>query len=132
RYRVNSHFSNNSESRQKQNFLKHVHRIRYTECATELMAHILESAEIRHWWPAFNQSQKRWEDLYGLFSFEDQLGYRRLGIEKNKKLLRPHQTFHYRASGQAMIRKLIKEFGLCARLCYLQKAEGPCEGWADG
>ena len=38
RYRVNSHFSNNSESRQKQNFMRHVYSISYESCGTELMA----------------------------------------------------------------------------------------------
>lgn len=47
RYRVNSHFSNNSESRQKQNFMQHVYAISYQTCGTELMACILESIEIK-------------------------------------------------------------------------------------
>lgn len=132
KYRVNSHFSNNSESRQKQNFLTHVHRIRYTECGTELMAHILESSEIRHWWPAFNHSQKRWEDVYGIFAFEDQRGFLRLAIEKNKKHLRPIQTFHYLVTGHSLLRKLIKEYNLCPRYCYLQRDNGPCEGVDNG
>ncbi|MCR6721028.1 MAG: exonuclease domain-containing protein [Chitinophagaceae bacterium] len=132
KYRVNSHFSNNSESRQKQNFINHVHRIRYTECGTELMAHILESAEIRHWWPAFNHSQKRREDVYGIFAFEDQCGFLRLAIEKNKKHLRPLHTFHYMVTGHALLRKLIKDYNLCARFCYLQQDSGPCEGVDHG
>lgn len=132
KYRVNSHFSNNSESRQKQNFLKHVHRISFTSCGTELMAHILESAEIRHWWPAFNYSQKRWEDVYGIFAFEDQRGYLRLAIEKNKKHLHAIHTFHYLTTGHSILRKLIREFQLCPRLCYLQKDIGFCQGRQDG
>src|SRR5947209_11418250 len=42
RNRVNSHFSNNSDSRQKQNFLKHTHSISFRSTGTELMAAILE------------------------------------------------------------------------------------------
>lgn len=132
KYRVNSHFSNNSGSRQKQNFLRHVHRIRYTECGTELMAHILESAEIRHWWPAFNSSQKRWEDVYGIFAFEDQRGYMRLAIEKNKKHLKPVHTFHYLTTGHSVLRKLMKEYQLCPRFCYMHREAGPCEGVEAG
>ena len=85
RYRVNSHFSNNSESRQKQNFLRHIHAISFQPCGTELMACILESTEIKKIWPIFNHSQKRWEDIYGIFMYEDQNGYQRLAIEKNRK-----------------------------------------------
>src|SRR5688572_100900 len=43
RYRVNSHFSNNSQSRQRQNFLRHTYAISFQDTATELMACILES-----------------------------------------------------------------------------------------
>ncbi|MBI5372136.1 MAG: GIY-YIG nuclease family protein [Sphingobacteriales bacterium] len=132
RYRVNSHFSNNSQSRQKQNFMQHVHRISYQPCGTELMACILESAEIKKRWPVFNSSQKRWEDVYGIYLFEDQNGYLRLGIDKNRKRLNPVCTFHYIVDGHAMIRKLIRDFQLCPKLCFLQKDNGPCGGMEEG
>ena len=132
RYRVNSHFSNNSESRQKQNFMQHVHAISYQSCGTELMACILESTEIKKRWPIFNSSQKRWEDVYGIFLFVDQNGYQRLAIDKNRKRLHPVYTFHYLIDGHALIRKLVHEYGLCPKLCFMQKSPGPCEGIADG
>lgn len=128
RYRVNSHFSNNKDSRQKQNFMRHVFSISYQECATELMAFILESAEIKHRWPAFNASQKRWEDVYGIFLYEDQNGYQRFCIDKNRKRLHPLHTFHYLTEGHAMLRKLVKDFALCPKLCFLQKDNIACEG----
>ncbi len=128
RYRVSSHFSNNSESRQKQNFMQHVHAISFQSCGTELMACILESTEIKKKWPIFNQSQKRWEDVYGIFMFEDQNGYLRLGIDKNRKRLNPVYTFHYIADGHAILRKLIKDFNLCPKLCFMQRDPGKCEG----
>lgn len=132
RYRVNSHFSNNSESRQKQNFMQYVYAISYQSCGTELMACILESAEIKKRWPVFNSSQKRWEDVYGIFLYEDQNGYQRLAIDKNRKRLNPVYTFHYIVDGHAIIRKLIKEFSLCPKLCFIQKDPGKCEGIVEG
>ncbi|MDZ4796439.1 MAG: exonuclease domain-containing protein [Bacteroidota bacterium] len=132
RYRVNSHFSNNSESRQKQNFMQHVHAISFQSCGTEMMACILESAEIKKRWPVFNSSQKRWEDVYGIFLYEDQKGYQRLAIDKNRKRLTPVYTFHYLVDGHAIIRKLIKDFSLCPKLCFMQKDPGPCEGIQEG
>lgn len=128
RYRVNSHFSNNSESRQKQNFMQHVYAISYQSCGTELMSCILESTEIKKRWPIFNSSQKRWEDVYGIFTYEDQNGYQRLAIDKNRKRLNPVYTFHYLVDGHAIIRKLIKDFNLCPKLCFIQKDPGKCEG----
>lgn len=132
RYRVNSHFSNNSESRQKQNFMQHVYAISYQDCGTELMACILESTEIKKKWPAFNSSQKRWEDVYGIYLYEDQNGYYRLAIDKNRKGLNPVHTFHYLVDGHAIIRKLINDFGLCPVLCFMQKDTGRCEGINEG
>ncbi len=132
RYRVNSHFSNNSESRQKQNFMQHVHSISFESCGTEIMACILESTEIKKRWPVFNSSQKRWEDTYGIFFYEDQNGYQRLAIDKNKKRLNPVYTFHYLVDGHAIIRKLIKDFKLCPKLCFLQRNDSKCEGINEG
>ncbi|HEX7846110.1 MAG TPA: exonuclease domain-containing protein [Chitinophagaceae bacterium] len=132
RYRVNSHFSNNSESRQKQNFMKYIHAISFQPTATELMAHILESTEIKKLWPMFNSSQKRWEDVYGVFSYEDQNGFLRLAIEKNKNRLNPLYSFHYLVDGHAVIRKLVKDFQLCPKLCFMQKDHVQCEGIKEG
>jgi DNA polymerase-3 subunit epsilon len=131
RYRVNSHFSNNSEGRQKQNFLKHIHGISFQPTGTELMAHILESTEIKKRWPVFNSAQKRWEDVYGIFSFEDQNGFMRLAIEKNKSRLNPVHSFHYLVDGHAILRKLMKDFNLCPKLCFLQKDHVNCEGMKE-
>jgi len=126
RYRVNSHFSSNLDSRQKQNFIRYTYAISFHTCGTELMAHILESSEIKRLWPIFNYSQKRWEDVYGLFTYEDQNGYLRFAIEKNKKNLASVHSFHYLVDGHSMLRKLIREFHLCPRLCFMQSNKEPC------
>jgi len=126
RYRVNSHFSNHLDSRQKQNFLRHTHAISFQTCGSELMACILESSEIKRLWPIFNYSQKRWEDVYGIFTYEDQNAYLRLAIEKNKKNLTPFHSFHYLVDGHSVLRKLISEFNLCPRLCFMQTSGEPC------
>ena len=126
RYRVHSHFSSNLDSRQKQNFIRYTYAISFHTCGTELMACILESSEIKRLWPIFNYSQKRWEDIYGLFTYEDQNGYLRFAIEKNKKHLTPVHNFHYLVDGHSMLRKLIREFHLCPRLCFMQSGNEPC------
>jgi DNA polymerase-3 subunit epsilon len=130
RYRVNSHFSNNSESRQKQNFLRYTYSISHQPCATELMASILESSEIKKLWPVFNNSQKSREDVYGIFAYEDQNGYMRLGIEKNKKQLDAVCNFHRLIDGHDQLRKIIRQFQLCPKLCFIQKS-GECEGMKE-
>jgi DNA polymerase-3 subunit epsilon len=128
RNRVNSHFSNNSESRQKQNFITHIHSISFKSCATELMASILESVEIKKYWPRFNYSQKHWEDVFGIYTYEDRNGYLRLAIEKNKKNLRPVHTFHHLSEGYSWLRNAVNAHGLCPKLCFLEKGNDPCTG----
>src|SRR5437868_2390258 len=128
RYRVNSHFSNNSESRQKQNFLRHTYSISHQPCATELMACILESSEIKKLWPVFNYSQKGWEDRLGIFTYEDQNGYLRLAIEKNKKQLDPVCSIHNILEGHDILRKIMRQYELCPKLCFMQTGSDKCEG----
>jgi len=132
RYRVNSHFSNNSQSRQKQNFLRYTHAISHQPCATELMACILESTEIKKLWPIFNYSQKGWEDSLGIFAYEDLNGYMRLAIEKNKKQLEPVCIIHNIVEGHSILRKLIRQFHLCPKLCFLQTSHDKCDGMNEG
>ncbi len=131
RSRVNSHFSNNSEGRQKQNFITHIHAISFKSCATELMASILESVEIKRYWPKFNYSQKHWEDVFGIYAYEDRNGYLRLAIEKNKKNLKPVHSFHNLSEGYSWLRNVIREYALCAKLCFLEKGNGGCTGTED-
>src|SRR5574339_78846 len=128
RSRVNSHFSNNSETRQKQNFITNIHSISFKSCATELMASILESDEIKKYWPRFNYSQKHWEDVFGIYTYEDRNGFLRLIIEKNKKNLKPIHTFHHISEGYSWLRTVVEEYKLCGKLCFLEKGNGGCTG----
>ncbi len=122
RKRVRGHFSNNKTGRQKQDFLKETHHISYKECATELMAHILESAEIRKLWPVHNRSQRGYLAQFGLFVYEDQQGFTRFAVEKIRRSVKPVYTFNTITEGHYMLRDLTQEFGLCTRLCNITTA----------
>lgn len=124
--RVTSHFSNNKPNHQKQEFLKKIYHVSFRETATELMAFILESVEIKKMWPEQNRSQKRFEQSYGLYSFEDSKGYMRLCIEKKKKNLPAHYTFNLLAEGYNLLRRLAEKYRLCPKLCFLQSSAVPC------
>lgn len=119
--RVKSHFANNKAGRQKQDFMREIYRISHQPTATDLMAHILESTEIRRLWPVYNRSQKGYLPQFGLFMYEDQQGYYRLALDKNKNFYKPVYTFNTLAEGQQWLKQLAREFELCARLCNLTK-----------
>lgn len=117
--RVKSHFANNKPGRQKQDFMRDIYRISHQPTATDLMAHILESVEIRKLWPLHNRSQKGYLPKFGLFMYEDQQGYQRLALDKNKNFYKPLHTFNTLAEGRKWLEELATEFKLCARLCSL-------------
>ncbi len=134
--RVKSHFSNNKPNKQKQDFLREIFSVSYKECAPDLMAHILESTEIRRLWPIYNRSQRGYLPAFGLFIYEDRQGFKRFAIEKAKYVYKPLYTFNSLAEGHHWLRQLIAEFDLCPRLCNLAKvadcsedntASGQCE-----
>jgi DNA polymerase-3 subunit epsilon len=126
RKRVTSHFSNNAPSRRKQELIRQVHRISFTECGSSFAASLLESLEIRSRWPAFNLSQKQYEPRYGLFLYEDQRGLLRLAIEKKRKGQQPLYAFSLLSEGYAMLRTMTAKHRLCTRLNFPQQVRGAC------
>lgn len=130
--RVYSHFTGSNTSRQRQEFLKHIHAVDFEICGTELMAFILEAAEIKRLWPENNRALKHHEQKYALYVFEDQNGYMRLGIDKYKKQVPVLHSFHTLLEGHALLRSLIKEHILCEKLCYVQTKRSACTGHGEG
>lgn len=128
RYRVRSHFAHNGPGRQRQDFLRNIYSISYQPCGTELMAFIMESVEIRRYWPEFNYSQKRFHWGFGLYAFEDRNGYVRLAIDTRRRNLQPLYTFNLITEGHRLLHKLISQFELCPKLCFLQTSDDTCVG----
>ena len=106
--------------------MRNIYSITYKTCGTELMAFILESIEIKRLWPEYNASQKRFTAAYGIYAFEDQNGYLRLAINKKMKNQEALYTFQLLHEGHRLLKRLIHDFNLCPKLCYLQKDDGPC------
>lgn len=134
--RVNGHFSSGLATRQKQGFISRIHSFTYESCGTELMASILEDAEIKRLWPEFNKAQKNRQQQFGLYLFEDQNGYQRLGIEKIKASFPPVHSFFTLAEGYSVLVKLVQQFRLCPKLCFIQRNAAVClshtAGTCDG
>jgi DNA polymerase III subunit epsilon len=70
--------------------------------------------------------------VYGIFMYEDQNGYMRLAIEKRRKNSNPVYTFHFKVDGHGVLKKLIREFSLCPKLCFIQNDTEPCIGFDEG
>jgi DNA polymerase III subunit epsilon len=128
RSRVCSHFSNNHTGLRKQEFLRNIYSVSWKDCGTELMAFLMECVEIRRLWPVYNRSLKRFEQTYGLYAYEDQCGYLRLTVEKKKQNLQAFYRFNALADGWQILRKLVRQFELCPKLCFIQKGNETCTG----
>ncbi len=130
--RVCTHFSGHSISLQRQSFLKDIHSIDFQTCGTELIAFILEAAEIKKLWPENNRAMKRFEQKYSLYQFEDQKGYIRLGIDKFRKNTDVLYSFNNLLEGHQLLRDLAKEHRLCEKLCFIQAKKQSCSLHATG
>ncbi|MFN8308467.1 MAG: exonuclease domain-containing protein [Chitinophagales bacterium] len=125
--RVNSHFSNNSGSAQKQNFVRDVYHIRFTICESEEAALMLETREIKRLWPVHNRAQKHYEPIFGLVDYFDQNGYRRLAIQKLKHKRDSFLHLPNVLEGHNLIRQAVNENALCLRLAGIPVNKHHCK-----
>lgn len=117
RKRISQHFAGHSAQPQRQHFLRHIYAITYERCGTELMALLLEAAEILRLWPAYNRALKRFEPKYALYAYQDHGGYLRLAIGKHSKSQHPVHVFNRQLDGYNLLHRLIREFDLHPGLC---------------
>jgi DNA polymerase-3 subunit epsilon len=122
RKRVTSHFSNNNSTRQRQEFLRNIHRITYQQCGTELMASVLETIEIKRLWPKYNRATKGFEASYGMYMYEDGNGYLRLAIDRKHKHIEAVQFFYNQLEGMTELKRIANEFLLCYKLCFIDRS----------
>ncbi len=115
--RVASHFTGNNINPQRQHFLRDIHSISYEECATELMALVLECSEIKKLWPVHNRALKRFEPKFGLYEYEARNGYRYLGVGKLAKFQKCVQVFNNEYDGVTVLRNLAEQLGIDHRFC---------------
>jgi len=129
--RVVSHFTGLNTGRKRQEFLRTIHSVTYKECATEFTACILESVEIKRLWPIYNISQKNFEQLYGIYTFEDSRGFRRLAIDKKRKHFEPLVSFNLFTDAHRMLWKIVKDHELHPSLCFLDKTAITDDGYPE-
>ena len=115
--RVASHFSGHKITPQRQYFLRDIHGISFEECATELMALLLECSEIKKLWPIYNTALKRFEPKYALYEYTARNGYRYLAVGKIKKLQLCIEVFGTVNESISLLRNLQEQFALDYRFC---------------
>ena len=123
--RVMSHLSNNDHKREIE-LRERTASITYELTGSDLVASLLESAEIKKHKPVFNRSLRRSLFQYGLFSSTGQDGYIHLKVETIKGDRLPLTSYSTRKEGIGHLQKLIDEYNLCQKLCGLYSSSGGC------
>lgn len=126
RKRVSTHFSGHNPGARRQQFLQDIYRIGFERCGTEIMALLLEATEIKRLWPKYNQSLKKYEPKFGLYTYEDLNGFQRLAVGKLAGNQLAVHTFTTNHDAVNLLHKLVRHAGLCPELCKLGSCYGDC------
>ncbi|MDB5273115.1 MAG: dnaQ [Chitinophagaceae bacterium] len=124
--RVVSHFSGKQNSKQSQRFMNEIYSISFERCGSELVALLLESHEIKKYWPAYNRSQKRVTKNYCIYQYTDQQGYARLSVGLIQKFQQSLLSFRTALEARDFLLASVHEHQLCGRLCGLHKTSVSC------
>lgn len=120
--RVTSHFTGKS-GLNKRGFLESIFDVSYELTGNEVIASLLEEAEIKHYWPEFNNAQKARIQKYGVFHYEDQNGNWRLGINKISGHYQGIMQFPTLAKARNWLLDKIEAYELMASYCGMSHFE---------
>lgn len=123
--RVNTHLSNNTSSRAME-MRSMIADVSWEQTGSELIALLLESAEIKARKPMFNRAQRRTGFRWGIYSHTDDNGYIRFEYRNVKDDSVPLSLFTSRDNVRAKLEQMIHEYELCQKLCGMYDTEGPC------
>jgi len=122
--RVLSHFYD--KSKKEVTMCLETANVTYIETGNELVALLLESAEIKKIFPKFNRAQRRAQESIGLFSYEDRNGIMHIAYNRIKLIASPLMKFHSTTEVRLFLEKLCEEYELCPKYCHLQSNVDSC------
>lgn len=98
----------------------------FEETGSELIALLLESAEIKKNYPKYNSAQKRRIQQYAIFSYEDRKGIMHLAFNKIKMAPNPLIVLYSITECRSFLETLCEHFELCPKFCHLQDSVDTC------
>lgn len=122
--RVKSHFASMDEREQKMKMQTAF--VDYQITGSELVALLIESAEIKKYKPLFNRRQRRMSYHYGLFHQTDQEGYIQLKIARINTQDNPLITFSSAAQAKDFLNDKVTKYQLCQKYSGLYKSDSSC------
>ncbi len=132
RNRVLNHFQQFGRSKRSMEFRNQISNITFEFCGNELIAYLLESHEIKRYWPPFNRSQRFTRNCWGIHEYLDQNGYLRLVVARYGPSDRPLISFKSFDQTWDYLRKQVEKHSLCKRLCNIQTLSNSCLDYPEG
>ncbi len=100
--------------------------ITYEITGSELVALLLESTEIKHHFPVFNRAQRRTNESYGIFNYEDRSGIIHLAYNRLKLISKPLVKCKNITECRLLLEQLCEKYELCPKYCHLQSNVSNC------
>jgi len=93
---------------------------------SDLLALLMESAAIKHHYPAYNRAQKKRIQPYGIFAYEDRSGIVHLAYNQLKMAPNALVTFYNPTDCRLFLEQMCTTFDLCPKYCHLQENVKTC------
>lgn len=123
--RISTHLSNNTSVREME--MRSITADITWECTgSELIALLMESAEIKNLKPRFNRAQRRTGFRWGIYSQKDDKGYIRFLYRNVNDDEVPLSVFTSRDRVRAKLEQIISDYSLCQKLCGMYETDGAC------
>ncbi len=123
--RVSSHLSNNTSGREME-MRSMIADITWERTGSELIALLMESAEIKSRKPRFNRAQRRTGFRWGIYSHTDENGFIRFSYRQSNDDEVPLSLFTSRDRARGKLEQIISQYNLCQKLCGMYDTSGPC------
>lgn len=126
--RVTKHFSVDYKSRKAIDFKNNIYSISYELTGSELVALLLESAEIKKYLPKYNKAQRRTVYPFGLYYETNEDGYINFFTERISRVkdLKPVTSFGNNKVAKNTLYRLVEQHKLCQNFTSLGKPEDHC------
>ncbi|TAI49595.1 exonuclease domain-containing protein [Flagellimonas allohymeniacidonis] len=124
RKRVLGHFYDKSEKEVR--MCRETAHIDFELSGSELVALLMESAEIKKHYPPYNSAQKRNLKRYALFSYEDRRGILHLAYNDIRHVPNPLKIFYSQTDCRAYLEEICNIFALCPKYCHLLPNASSC------
>jgi DNA polymerase-3 subunit epsilon len=125
RQRINTHLSNNTTGRAME-MRDMIADLDWELTGSELIALLLESAEIKKNKPLYNRAQRRTGYQWGIFTSFNSEGYQVFRFGKIDDDENPLSVFAGREKARSMLSTLVERYELCQKLAGLYESPGAC------